>query len=81
MDNRDSHVWMGLEAEGEDGCADEEDGYNPNSLKINSKVEIGVDYVLTLNNDSPYQKEKALCYIWAIEKQGCIVARYFHVFN
>ena len=33
VDDRDSHVRMGLEAEGEDGGADEEDRDNTNTLE------------------------------------------------
>ena len=46
MDDRDSHVRMGLEAEGEDGGADEEDRDNTDTLnKIKS---------ISLTNSSLY---------------------------
>ena len=38
MDDRDSHVRMGLEAEGEDGGADEEDRDNSNTLDYKTYI-------------------------------------------
>ena len=39
-DDRDPHVWVGLQAEGQDGDADEEDRDDSNHLETDCKMEI-----------------------------------------